>query len=124
MLRPDLCDYSNACIVVKRRINVERDMMLKQEIKVNLKNNAPFRSCILDHAYQKLITFIDHTEDLDIVMPMCNLLEWNYVWNYYRMELKDHSMSNGPEFRRLGHDPSQILMKLFQMKGIYEIRLS
>ena len=27
-------------------------------------------------------------------------------------------------FKRLGHDPSQILMKLFQMKGIYEIRLS
>ena len=35
-----------------------------------------------------------------------------------------HSMSNAPEFQRLGHDPSQILMKLFQIKGIYEIRLS
>ena len=33
-------------------------------------------------------------------------------------------MSDGPKFRKLGHDPSQILMKLFQMKGIYEIRLS
>ena len=33
-------------------------------------------------------------------------------------------MSNGPKFQRLGHDPSQILMKLFQMKGIYEKRLS
>ena len=33
-------------------------------------------------------------------------------------------MSNGPKLQRLGHDPSQILMKLFQMKGIYEIRLS
>ena len=32
-----------------------------------------------------------------------------------------HSISNGPKFQRLGHDPSQILMKLFQMKGIYEI---
>ena len=35
-----------------------------------------------------------------------------------------HSMSNGPKFQSLGHDPSQILIKLFQIKGIYEIRLS
>ena len=33
-------------------------------------------------------------------------------------------MSNGPKFQRLGHDASQILMKLFLMKGMYEIRLS
>ena len=26
--------------------------------------------------------------------------------------------------QRLGHDPSQILMKLFEIKGVYEIRLS
>ena len=33
-------------------------------------------------------------------------------------------MSNGPEFQSLGHDPSQIMIRLFQIKGIYEIRLS
>ena len=43
-----------------------------------------------DHTYQKSITFIDNAEDVDIVMPMHNLLEYsdNYsmtsgsVWNY------------------------------------------
>ena len=35
-----------------------------------------------------------------------------------------HSMSIGSEFQGSGHDPSQILMKHFQMKGIYEIRYS
>ena len=35
-----------------------------------------------------------------------------------------HSMSNGSIFQRLRHDLSQILIKLFQMKVIYEIRLS
>ena len=35
-----------------------------------------------------------------------------------------HSMSDGPKLQRLGHNPSQILMKFFQMKGIYEIQLS
>ena len=46
----------------------------------------------LEHAYQKLITFIDSAEDLDIVTPMYNLLEYsnNYfmklesLMNYYR----------------------------------------
>ena len=28
------------------------------------------------------------------------------------------------KWTKAGHDPSQILMKLFQMKGIYKIRLS
>ena len=34
----------------------------------------------LDHAYQKSNTFIDNAEDLDVVVPMYNLLE--YVDNY------------------------------------------
>ena len=41
--------------------------------------------------------FIDNVEDLDIVMPMCNVLENgdNYsmtsgsLWNYYRIEIND-----------------------------------
>ena len=37
--------------------------------------------------------------------------------------LLGHSMSNGWKFQGLGHDPSQILMKLFQMKDIYEIKI-
>ena len=39
--------------------------------KLTLKSNAPFRLCITEINN----TFIDNTEDLDIVMPMCNLLE-------------------------------------------------
>ena len=30
----------------------------------------------LDHEYQKLITFTDNAEDLNIVMAMYNLLEY------------------------------------------------
>ena len=53
-----------------------------------LKNNTPFRSRI----YKINNTLVDHLEDLDIVMPMCNLLEYsdNYsiasgsLWNHYR----------------------------------------
>ena len=37
MLRSDLCDYSDACIVVKETINVERDNNAKtRNKKLNL----------------------------------------------------------------------------------------
>ena len=54
------------------------------------KNNAPFINCISKINGVK----IDNAEDLDVVMPMYNLLEYskNYkkttgsLWNYYREE--------------------------------------
>ena len=47
MLRSDLCNYSDAYIVVKGRITVEGDNDAKtRNKKLILKNNAPFRSCI------------------------------------------------------------------------------
>ena len=47
MLRPDLCNYSHAYIVVKGRITVEGDNDdKKRNKKLIFKNNAPFRSCI------------------------------------------------------------------------------
>ena len=33
MFRCDLCDYSKTYIVIKRRVTVEGDNMIKQEIK-------------------------------------------------------------------------------------------
>ena len=54
------------------------------------KNNAPFINCISKINGAK----IDNAEDLDVVMPLYNLLEYskNYkkttgsLWNYYRNE--------------------------------------
>ena len=72
------------------------------EIKKNrplaFKNIAPFISCI------SIINdeLIEKAEDLDIVMPMYNLLEYskNYrkttgsLFNYYRDELSDETNDN------------------------------
>ena len=46
MLRSDLCDYSDAYIVVKAIITVSYDERDRNEMnrQVNLKNNAPFIS--------------------------------------------------------------------------------
>ena len=74
MLRSDLCDYSDAYIVVKRRITSEGDNDNKtRNKKLIFKRNDPFRSRIL-----KINNiFIENTEDLDIVMAMYNLLEFS-----------------------------------------------
>ena len=90
MLRSDLCDYSDAYIVVKGTVTVTRPNSVLYDKKLAFKNNAPFTSCISKIKN----TFIDNAKDLDIVIPMYNLLEYskNYgkttgsLWNYYRDE--------------------------------------
>ena len=48
MLRSDLCDFSDAYIVVKGIVTVSADERDRDEMnrQVILKNNAPFISCI------------------------------------------------------------------------------
>ena len=74
MLRSDLWDYSDAYIVVRGRITIEGDNDAKTRTKNLIFNNkAPFRLCI--SKINK--TFVDNAKDIDIVIPMCNLLEYS-----------------------------------------------
>ena len=93
MLKSDLSNYIHAYIVLKRRITVEGDNYVKtSNKKLTFKNNAPFTSCISKIS----IIFTDNAEDLDIVLPMYNLLQYssNYFMtsgnlrNYYETEMK------------------------------------
>ena len=76
MLGSDLCDFSDAYVLVKGTItvtsqgNVIRD---KKNKPLALKNNAPFISCILKINGE----LVENTEDLDVVMPMYNLFEYS-----------------------------------------------
>ena len=98
MLRSYLCDYSEAYIVVKGRIIVTGDINANKNKKLTFKNNAPFRSCIskINNA------FVDNAKDLDIVMPMYNLLDYSdnhsmtsgNFWNCYRDEVNDDANEN------------------------------
>ena len=96
MLKSDLCDYSDAYILVNGTITVTaaagaNNIREKINKPLILKNNAPFVSCITKINNE----LIEDAEDLDIVMPMYNLLEYskNYrktigsFYNYYRDEL-------------------------------------
>ena len=47
LLRSDLCDYSDAYIVVKGRVSVNcTNDAIRINRKLTFKKNAPFRSCI------------------------------------------------------------------------------
>ena len=74
MLRSDLCDYSDAYIVVKETVTVtDTDNDNKRNKKLvykNNENNASSRSCISKTNNRS----IDNAEDLDIFVPMYNLL--------------------------------------------------
>ena len=74
MLRLDLCGFSDMYIVVKGDITLEGDNDADKKNKnLVFQNNAPFINCILKINGVK----IDNSEDLEVVIPMCNLLEYN-----------------------------------------------
>ena len=104
MLRSDLCNYSDAYITVKGHITLEGDNDANKGNKdLAFKNNAPLINCISKINGVK----IDNAEDLDVVMPMYNLLEYsrNYrkttgnLCNYYRDEQSNPLFSNSETFK-------------------------
>ena len=73
MLRSNLCDFNNVYIVGKGTITVTNPDKNVYDKELAFKNNVPFVSCI-----SKINnTLIDNAEDLDVVMPMYNLLEYS-----------------------------------------------
>ena len=76
MLGSDLCDFSDAYIVLKGDITVTGPNNAKRNKSVAFKNNVPFISCISKiNGVQ-----IDNAEDLGVVMPMYNLLENSKIY--------------------------------------------
>ena len=123
MLRSDLCDYSDAYIVVKGDITLEGDNDANKRNKnLAFKNNAPFINCISKINGVK----IDNAEDLDIVMPIYNLLEYskNYtkttgnLWNYYRDE-RSNPLSSNSKMQILLLNTKQILQEKHQKVMIH-----
>ena len=109
MLRSNLCDYADAYILVNGRITItgagddgaarradERDK------GVTFKNCAPFTKCIS----RINNTDIDTAQDIDIVIPMYNLIEYNgnysktsrRLWQYYKYKPIDN-MADSESFK-------------------------
>ena len=78
MLKSSLCDYSDVYILVKGTISVNNTAAQgaaanNTNKKVIFKNCAPFINCISEINN----TQIDNAKDIDIVMPMYNLIEYS-----------------------------------------------
>ena len=91
MLKSSFCDYSDAYILVKGTISVNNTAAAGAAVnndnrKVIFKNCAPFTNCISEINN----TQVDNAKDIDIVMPMYNVIEYsdNYaktsgsLWQY------------------------------------------
>ena len=81
MLKSSLCDYSDAYIFVMGTITVNSTAAASADAnntnkKVIFKNCAPFTNCISEINN----TQVDNAKDIDMVMPMYNLIE--YCDNY------------------------------------------
>ena len=98
MLRSDLFDFSDVYILVKGIIAVTNLKSAKINEALAFKNNAPFINCISKINGGQ----IGNVEDLDVAMPMHNLLEYskNYrkttgsLWNYCKDEPSNPLSSN------------------------------
>ena len=78
MLKSSLCDYSDAYILVKGTITVNNTAVADADAnntnkKVIFKNCAPFTNCISEINN----TQVDNAKDIDIVMPLYNLIEYS-----------------------------------------------
>ena len=91
MLKSSFCDYSDVYILVKGTITVNNRANAdtnanNTDKKVIFKNCAPFTNCVSEINN----TQVDNAKDIDIVMPMYNLIEYsdNYaktpesLWQY------------------------------------------
>ena len=76
MLRSNLCDYSDVYIVVTGNITLTGGSnKSRRKRPLAFKNNAPFIGCI--SKINNVLT--DNAEDLDVVMPIYNFLEYSKI---------------------------------------------
>ena len=75
MVKSSLCDYSNADIRVKGAITIPNSGTAAgpyiRNKQVLFKNYAAFTDCISEITN----TQVDNTKDIDVVIPMYNLIE-------------------------------------------------
>ena len=110
MLRSNLCDYADSNIFVKGTITITgagdaaaaARQADEKDKEATFKNCAPFTKCIS----RINNTDIDNAHDIDIVMPMYNLIEYsdNYsktsgsLWKYYKDDPNDN-IANSESFK-------------------------
>ena len=102
VLKPNLCDYEEAYILVDGTIRATNAL---NATRLALKNCAPFTKCNLEINDEH----VDTAENLDIVMPMYNLIEYsdNYQDSFATLyQYKRHEPPEGDPIPNLTADNS------------------
>ena len=109
VIKPNLCDYSDAYILVTENIQNKPANSV-----VAFKNCAPFRTCdvtINDEHVEK-------AEDLDIVMPKYNLLEYSDNYQSSTRSLYQFKTDEPPDDNAdIANDTISLVYKLKLIKG-------
>ena len=107
-LRSGLCDYIDAYIAMKWRISVTGIANAnKRNKKLTFKNNAPFMSC--KTKINK--TFIENTEDLDIVLS-----RYMSLWKYYKNKLNYDANEHNDAANYMINKNKTTISKYFEYK--------
>ena len=90
VLKPNLCDYVEAYILVNGTI---RATACNNNTRLALKNCAPFPKCNLEINDEH----VDTAENLDIIMPMYNLIEYSDNYQDSSATLYQYKRDEPPE---------------------------
>ena len=90
VLKPNLCDYAEAYILIDGTI---RATAANANTWLALKNCAPFTKCNLEINDEH----VDTAENLDITMPMYNLIEYSDNYQDSSATLYQHKRDESPE---------------------------
>ena len=93
VLKTNLCDYNEAYILAKGNVTIAA----APAAQISFKNCAPFTKCItkIDG------TSIDDAEDLDLVMPMHNLIEYSSNYSETTVSLWFYSKDGATKFNKI-----------------------
>ena len=90
VLKPNLCDYAEAYILIDGTI---RAAAANANTRLVLKNCAPFTKCNLEINDEN----VDTAENLDITMPMYNLIEYSDNYQDSSATLYQYKRDEPPE---------------------------
>ena len=90
VLKPNLCDYAEAYILVDGTIRATNAV---NATRLALENCAPFTKCNLEINHEH----VDTAENLDIVMPMYNLIEYSDNYQDSSSTLYQYKRDEPPE---------------------------
>ena len=91
VLKSNLCDYNDAYILIIGYMTV----VVAPATQVSFKNCAPFIKCIKKIDWKT----IGDAEDLDLVMPMYNLIEYILIYSERAGSLRFYSKDEATDFK-------------------------